>query len=145
MLNINAKNLKNYFPGNNFDIITCNPPFFKVNKTSLMNEEYQKAIARHEITITLEEIFALVKYLLKDNGTFYLVHRPERLEEILYFANQYKLHVKEMIFIYSNLNKNAIMVLFKMKKNAQIGVKIKSMLINRDMKTYQHIFKGVRK
>ena len=110
-----------------------------------MNEEYQKAIARHEITITLEEIFALVKYLLKDNGTFYLVHRPERLEEILYFANQYKLHVKEMIFIYSNLNKNAIMVLFKMKKNAQIGVKIKSMLINRDTKTYQNIFKDVRK
>ena len=145
MLNMNAKNLKNYFPGNNFDIITCNPPFFKVNKTSLMNEEYQKAIARHEITITLEEIFALVKYLLKDNGTFYLVHRPERLEEILYFANQYKLHVKEMIFIYSNLNKNAIMVLFKMKKNAQIGVKIKSMQINRDTKTYQNIFKDVRK
>ena len=46
MLNMNALDLKNYFPGNNFDIITCNPPFFKVNKTSLMNEERKKAIAR---------------------------------------------------------------------------------------------------
>ena len=145
MLNANAKDLKNYFPGNNFDIITCNPPFFKVNKTSLINEERKKALARHEITITLEEIFQIVKYLLKDNGTFYLVHRPERLEEILHFSNHYKLHVKEIIFIYSDLSKNAIMVLFKMKKNAQIGVKIKSLIINRDTKTYQNIFKDVRK
>lgn len=144
MLNMNALDLKNYFPGNNFDIITCNPPFFKVNKTSLMNEERKKAIARHEIAITLEEIFGIVKYLLKDNGTFYLVHRPERLEEIFCFANQYKLHVKETIFIYSDLSKNAIMVLFKMKKNAQFGVKIKSVVINRDTKTYQNIFKDVK-
>ena len=144
MLNMNALDLKNYFPGNNFDIITCNPPFFKVNKTSLMNEERKKAIARHEIAITLEEIFGIVKYLLKDNGTFYLVHRPERLEEIFYFTNQYKLHVKETIFIYSDLSKNAIMVLFKMKKNAQFGVKIKSVVINRDTKTYQNIFKDVK-
>ena len=71
MLNCNAKDLKNYFPGNNFDIITCNPPFFKVEKTSLINEEPKKAIARHEITITLKEILEIVKYLLKDNGIFY--------------------------------------------------------------------------
>ena len=129
MLNCNAKELKNYFPGNNFDIITCNPPFFKVDKTSLINTEIKKALARHEIAITLSEIFELTKYLLKENGTFYLVHRPERLEEIITLANQNKLHVKEMIFIYSNIKRNAIMVLFKMKKHAQIGVKIKSFII----------------
>ena len=144
MLNCNAKDLKNYFPGNNFDIITCNPPFFKVDKTSLINTEIKKAIARHEITITLKEIFEIVKYLLKDNGTFYLVHRPERLEEILALVNIYQLHVKEMIFIYSNLKKDAIMVLFKMKKNARISVKIKSFEINRQTKTYQNIFKEVK-
>lgn len=44
MLNCNAKDLKNYFPGNNFDIITCNPPFFKVNETSLINEERKKQL-----------------------------------------------------------------------------------------------------
>ena len=62
MLNCNVKDLKNYFPGNNFDIITCNPPFFKVDKTSLINEDLKKAMARHEITITLEEILEVVKY-----------------------------------------------------------------------------------
>lgn len=144
MLNCNAKDLKNYFPGNNFDIITCNPPFFKVNKTSLINEEPKKAIARHEITITLKEIFEIVKYFLKDNGTFYLVHRPERLEEIISLANTNKLHVKEIIFIYSESKKNAIMVLLKMKKNARLGVKVKSVEINHNTKTYQNIFKDVK-
>ena len=145
MLNCNAKDLKNYFPGNNFDIITCNPPFFKVEKTSLINEEPKKAIARHEITITLKEILEIVKYLLKDNGTLYLVHRPERLEEIMSLANINKLHVKEIVFIYSDYKKEAIMVLIKMKKNARIGVKVKSMEINRNTKTYQNIFKDVKK
>ena len=145
MLNCNAKDLKNYFPGNNFDIITCNPPFFKVDKTSLINTEIKKAIARHEITITLNEIFELTKYLLKDNGKFYLVHRPERLEEIIILANKNKLHIKEMIFIHSDIKKNAIMVLLKMVKNSRLGVKINSVVINRETKTYQNIFKEVIK
>ena len=50
-----------------------------------------------------------------------------------------------MIFIYSDIKRDAIMVLLKMKKNAQIGVKIKSFIINQDTKTYQNIFKEVRK
>ena len=141
MLNCNAKDLKNYFPGNNFDIITCNPPFFKVNETSLINEERKKAIARHELTITLEEIFDIVKGLLKDKGVFYLVHRPSRLEEIINLATTHNLHVKKMIFIYSNWKKEAIMVLFKMVKNSSPGVKIKSVKIDRETKKYQNIFK----
>lgn len=141
MLNCNAKDLKNYFPGNNFDIITCNPPFFKVNETSLINEKRKKAIARHELTITLEEIFDIVKGLLKDKGAFYLVHRPSRLEEIINLATTHNLHVKKMIFIYSDWKKDAIMVLLKMVKNSSPGVKIKSVIINRETKTYQNIFK----
>ena len=143
MLNCNVKDLRNYFPGNNFDIITCNPPFFKVDKTSLINEDLKKAMARHEIAITLEEILEVVKYSLKESGTFYLVHRPERLEEILVLANKNNLHVKEMIFVYSNIKKDAIMVLLKFRKNARLGVKIKSVVINRNIKTYQNIFKEV--
>jgi len=141
MLNINAKDTNNYFPGNNFDIITCNPPFFKVNKNSLLNENKEKAMARHEISITLEEIIQVSSTLLKDNGKFYLVHRPERLEEIITLANKYNLHVKEIEFIYTKPTDYAIMVLLKFVKNANIGVKIKSKIINRETKTYKNIFK----
>lgn len=141
MLNINAKDSNNYFPENNFDIITCNPPFFKVDKSSLLNENKEKAIARHELTITLEEIITTSAHLLKDNGKLYLVHRPERLEEILNYANKNNLHVKEIEFIYTNIEDYAIMVLLKFVKNAKTGVKIGSKVINRNTKTYQNIFK----
>ena len=141
MLNINAADIKNYFPGNNFDIITCNPPFFKINEKSLINENSEKAIARHELTITLEKIIEIASYELKDNGKFYLVHRPERLEEIISIANKNNLHVKEIEFIYSASNDYAIMVLFKFIKNSNLGTKIRATIINRETKTYQNIFK----
>ena len=69
------------------------------------------------------------------------MHRPERLEEILNYANKHNLHVKEIEFIYTNIKDYAIMVLFKFVKNAKTGVKIGSKVINRDTKTYQNIFK----
>ncbi len=142
MLNINVKDTNNYFPGNNFDIITCNPPFFKYQASSLINANKQKAIARHEVTITLEEIIKIASYLLKDNGTFYLVHRPDRLEEILLLANKNNLRVKKINFIYTNLEKNAIMVLLKFVKNGNISTKVYSTLITNNTKTYQNIFKN---
>ena len=144
MLNCNVKELKNYFPENNFDIITCNPPFFKYQKDSLINTSEIKAIARHELTLTLEEIFKVLKFLLKDNGKFYLVHRPERLEEIIILANKYNLHPKKITFVYSNIEEQSQMVLIKMVKNSLIGTKIKAITINRNTKTYQNIFKEVK-
>ena len=145
LLNMNATDALNYFPGNNFDIISCNPPFFKKTENSLINPDMSKAIARHELTITLSEIFAVVKYLLKDNGRFYLVHRPERLEEILNLAAQANLHVKNIEFIASNPEEYAIMVLFKFVKNAKLGTKVRTTIINRETTTYQNIFERVRK
>ncbi len=142
MLNINAKDTNNYFPGNNFDIITCNPPFFKTTPTSLVNDTKEKALARHELTITLEELIIITSKLLKDNGKFYLVHRPERLEEILVLAHKNNLRVKKINFIYTNIEKNAIMVLFKFVKNGNISTKVYNTIINNDIKTYQNIFKN---
>lgn len=142
LLNINAKDTNNYFPGNNFDIITCNPPFFKKNETSLINDNMTKAIARHELTITLPEIIETASYLIKPHGKFYLVHRPNRLSEIIKLASKYQFEAKKITFIYSNLEKDAIMVLFEFVSCAHPGTKVYSKIINRDTKTYQNIFKG---
>ncbi len=141
ILNINAIDTPNYFPGNNFDIITCNPPFFKYQPNSLINENKEKAIARHEITITLKSIIEVTSKLLKDKGEFYLVHRPERLEEMLILTHKHNLIVKKIEFIYTNTKKNAIMVLLKFVKNGKLGTKIYSTYISNDIKTYQNIFK----
>lgn len=140
MLNINVLEVKNYFSSNSFDIITCNPPFFKVDNSSLINTKKEVAIARHELTITLEQIIENASYLLKDNGKFYMVHRPERLEEIINIASKNNLNVKVMKFISSKPEGYAIMVLLKFVKNANIGVKVSNEIINRNVKTYQNIF-----
>lgn len=142
MLNINVSESQNYFPGNNFDVISCNPPFFKVHSSSLINNKKEIAIARHELTINLEEIFKIASILLKDNGKFYMVHRPERLEEIINLASKYNLHVKVINFISSKPEEYAIMVLLKFIKNAHIGVKISHKVVSRNIKTYQNIFKN---
>lgn len=141
ILNMNALELTNYFPGNNFNIITCNPPYFKVSEESLINKNKIKAVARHEITITLEEIIELSSKLLVNEGKLYLVHRPERIEEIINVASKYNLHVKEIHFVYTKLEECAIMVLLKFVKNSNFGTKIYSKVINRETKTYKDIFK----
>ena len=140
ILNINVLEAKNYFPRNSFDVITCNPPFFKVDKTSLINIKKEVAIARHEPTINLEQIIENASYLLKNNGKFYMVHRPERLGEIINIASKNKLNVKVMKFISSKPGDYAIMVLLKFVKNAQFGVKVSNEIVNRNIKTYQNIF-----
>lgn len=141
MINMNVLDIESRFPKNSFDVISCNPPFFKVDNTSLINTKKEVAIARHELTINLEETIKCASYLLKDNGKFYMVHRPVRLEEIINLASKYHLNVKIMKFIASKPEDYAIMVLLKFVKNAKVGVKVSTEIVNRNIKTYQNIFK----
>lgn len=141
MINANVLEAPKYIESNSVDVITCNPPFFKVNKTTLVSKDADKAQARHEISISLEEIFKIASHLLKSNGKFYLVHRPERLQEIMKYASDNNFAVKEIKFISSYSEDYAIMVLLKFVKNGQIGTKVSTNIINRDTKTYKDIFK----
>ena len=137
-----VKLINNYFPGNNFDIIVANPPYFKYQESSLINENENKAIARHEINLCLEDLFQVVKYALKENGTFYLVHIPERLEEIFYLCEKYKIRVKKIQFVYTKSDKNATIVLLKCIKNANNGLKVNAPLYISEYKSYKNIFRG---
>ena len=78
-----VKDVKNYFPGNNINIIVCNPPYFKKDNTSYVNDDKTKAIARHEILVSLDEIIQISSSILQKDGELYLVHRSERLDEII--------------------------------------------------------------
>ena len=107
IINDNVKNIFNYLKYESVDIITCNPPYFKKIDTSLINENQIKAVARHEIEINLEELIEIASKLLKNNSYFYLVHRTDRLEEIMVLLSKYNLHVKTMQFVYTNLDKES--------------------------------------
>lgn len=140
LINDNFLNINKLFPGKYFDIITCNPPFFKVHKNSILNKNDLLTIARHEVTATLEDIFKVVSEHLKDNGSFYMVHRPERLDEIILTAEKYKLKLKKLEIIITKETKPTI-ILLKFQKHAQYGIKVKTKDIS-NRKSYQGIFKG---
>lgn len=107
-----------------FDIITCNPPYFKVIKNSNLNQSDYKTIARHEVTLNIEALCKISKKLLKNKGLLALVHRPERLLEILETLKRNNLEPKKIQFIYPKINSEANMLLIEAKKNGNSGLKV---------------------
>ena len=107
-----------------YDIITCNPPFFNSSNPKQHNINTHKKIARHEISLTLEDIFRVSKKLLKNKGVLAIVHRPDRLIEILEGMRKHNLQPKKIQFVYPKKDKAANMLLIEATKNGNLGVKI---------------------
>lgn len=107
-----------------YDTITCNPPFFKVNDQSIMNLSDYKKIARHEITLNLDDVFRIAKKLLKNNGNIAIVHRTERLVDIIETMKKYNIEPKKIQYVYSNLNSASNILLIEGVKNGKPGVKV---------------------
>ncbi len=105
------------FKHEQFNVIVCNPPYFNTQNDALKNQnEYIKA-ARHEEYLTLDVLFQNVKRLLKSNGSFSMVYRPDRISEVILYANQYGFSLKRMRLAYAYMQKNAKTVLFEFVMN----------------------------
>ena len=113
-----------------FDIITCNPPYFKVNESSNLNDSEYKTIARHEIKLDLEKLFKIAKKLLKNKGNIAIVHRPERLSDIVSEMKKNNIEPKRIQFVYPSINSEANILLIEGTKNGNPGVKILPPLIS---------------
>ena len=113
-----------------FDIITCNPPYFKVNESSNLNDSEYKTIARHEIKLDLEKLFKIAKKLLKNKGNIAIVHRSERLSDIVSEMKKNNIEPKRIQFVYPSINSEANILLIEGTKNGNHGVKILPPLIS---------------
>lgn len=142
IINDDIKNINNYFESNTFDIITCNPPYFKTKEDGYRNKNDFLTLARHEIAIDLETIFKIAFKYLKDNKTFYLVHRVERLDDIIVLARENKMNVKELQFISTKKEKAANTILVKCVKNSKPGIKLRKEICVDNLDTYQHLFES---
>jgi len=118
VLNDNILNLKNIYDNQSFDVIVTNPPYKKKN-TGIINENNKKIISRHEITASLEDFIKVSSDLLKDKGELYMVHRPDRLVDILSLMRKNKIEPKILRMVYSNINKEPKLILVKAVKNAK--------------------------
>ena len=126
LLHCDMKDLKQMFSSDTFDVIVSNPPYFKYHSEHIVNENIHKTIARHEVMITLEELLRLIRYLLKNDGVFAMVHRTERMVEILDLFRKYGLEPKKIQFIYPKVGKDSDLFLIEGRKNGKLGLKILS-------------------
>ena len=127
VINENILNLKNIYQNQTFDVVVTNPPYKKKN-SGIINENHEKLISRHEIEADLADFIKVSKDLLKDKGEFYMVHRPERLVDILSIMRKEKLEPKVLRMVYSNKNKEPKLVLIKGIKNAKPFLKVEKNL-----------------
>lgn len=118
IINENILNLNNIYENNTFDVIVTNPPYKKQN-TGLINKDTRKIVSRHEITAKLEDFIEIASKLLKDKGEFYMIHRPDRMVDILNLMRKYKVEPKEIRLVYSKVNESPKMLLVKGVKNAK--------------------------
>ena len=128
IINDDMKNLDKYFNPNYFDVIISNPPYFKIEEKSKKNDNIHKVIARHEEKIKIEDIILIAKKYLDNNGIFALVHRTDRLIEILDLLKKNNLEPKRIKFIYPKKESNSNMFLIECRKNGNPGLKVEKPL-----------------
>ena len=129
IINDDINNYANIVESDSFDVITCNPPFFKVNPGSNLNESEYKVIARHEVKLDLNQLFKISRKLLKNGGVVSIVHRPDRLIDIISVMRENNIEPKRLRFIYPKEGRECNMILVEGSKNGKTGLKILPPLI----------------
>lgn len=121
--NINEIFSKKLLEKNVFDVVVMNPPYKEVG-TGEINENEKKLISRHEIKANLSDFVKTASGLLKDKGELYIVHKPERMPDIIQKLRENKIEPKELKIVYSNKNSEASLILIKAVKGGKKFLKI---------------------
>lgn len=143
----NMLNHKTHFENESFDGIVCNPPFFKFDgNTEQLNDLDQLTLARHEISIDLDGIVSVASNLLKQRGYFAMVHRADRIDEILAAFHKYKITPKRVQFCHSTPQKNAKILLIEGMKNSESSLTVLPPLFTHNGREYsdeiKKLFRG---
>lgn len=122
------KEADHFFPSASFDCITCNPPYM-IGQHGAASPNMQKAIARHEILCTFEDVAAQTARLLKPGGHFFLVHRPFRLAEIMVTLARHRLEPKRMQLVHPYADREPNMVLLEAVRGGRPRMKVEKPLV----------------
>ena len=121
--NINDIFVQGILNKNQYDVVVMNPPYKEVG-TGKQNEDEVKLISRHEIKAKLSDFIATASNLLKDKGEVYIVHKPERTNDIMQKMRENKIEPKEMKIVYPYKNAEASLILIKGVKGGKKFFKI---------------------
>ncbi|MCL7749291.1 tRNA1(Val) (adenine(37)-N6)-methyltransferase [Halalkalibacter alkaliphilus] len=127
-----------------FDVVTCNPPYFETVTDDEKNRNEHFAIARHEIYCTLEDVVRVSSQYVKQKGKVALVHRPERLTDIVHHMRTYRIEPKRIQFVHPKVNKDANMVLVEGIKDGKAGVTcLPPIVVYNEQGTYTEQFSSI--
>lgn len=128
ILNMDLKNLRDIFLKSSIDTIITNPPYMK-SGGALVNTKENFAISRHEVKCNFEDIISISNYLLKPLGKFYLVHRPDRLVDIIYNMRKYNIEPKYIRLVQAKINKKPNLLLIEGVRDGKADLKFHDPLI----------------
>lgn len=136
--NVDLKGVAKELGSDSFDLVTCNPPYFQAHEKTDKNKNEHYTIARHEVMCTLEDVVKESSSLLKMGGKLSMVHRPERLMDILMYMRMYRIEPKRIQFVYPKANKESNMILVEgIKDGKQSGLKVlQPFIVYNDDDTY---------
>lgn len=133
IINDDMKNWNKYLRKGSIDLVVTNPPFFKFHgEEKQLNDLDQLSLARHEISINLDSLIEVASNLLKDKGYFVMVHRVDRLLDILETMKKYGIEPKRIQFCYTKLEKEGKILLIEGVKNGNSGLRVLPPLIAHD-------------
>ena len=121
ILHTNVKGVYKTVGHDHFDVVTVNPPYYSILNPSIVSKVQTQALARHEITLTLEEVFTEALKLLKNKGLLCIIQRVERLGDMLQLCAKTNLVAKSVRFVHPFINEPANVVLLIAKKGAKPG------------------------
>lgn len=146
IVNGDIKEASKIFGRASFDVVTTNPPYMNDNH-GLKNPDIPKAIARHEVLCSLEDVVREASYVLKERGRFYMVHRPHRMVEIINIMTKYKLEPKRIRMVHPYADKEANMILIEGLKGGNGFLKVeKPLIVYKEVNVYtEDILKTYKK
>lgn len=122
------KTASSIFPLSYFDVVTCNPPYMN-DLHGIKNKNMPKTIARHEVLCSLEDVIREASRVLTPGGSFFMVHRPFRMAEIIGELLKYKLEPKRIRMVHSYVDKEPTMLLVEAVRGAKSMVRVEPPLI----------------
>ncbi len=127
IINQDLKKLKTIIEAGSVDTVTVNPPYMKAG-SAIVNYENKMSIARHEVCCTLEDVIKEAARILKTNGEFFMVHKPERLVDIFCTMRKYKIEPKRIRFVHPSVDKPANIVLIEGTRDGKEFLKFEKSL-----------------
>ena len=129
------ENIVDFSSKNNelYDLVLCNPPYFKIDSNNSKNISYEKMIARHEVLVNLDDICNCAFKVLKTGGNFCMVHRTDRLMDVIESLKKNHFEPKRIKFVYNNINSVSDLFLIEAQKYGKAGLKVDKSLFIRNI------------